>query len=135
MRHIYYVSVLIILFTMTCVTTYSAENPNALKKNLERVEINLINGVNSDNQGLKASSAYFLGEIKSSKAVIPLMKMLHEEKSEGTRIMAALSLLKIGDKRGIFAIKQGSKFDESEKVRKMCGLFYNNYTHEQLKSK
>ena len=65
-----------------------------------------MNGINSGNQGLRMSSAYFLGEFKCDEAVIPLMKILKSDDNEESRIMSALSLLKIGDSRGIFAIKQ-----------------------------
>ena len=44
-----------------------------------RAEQNLLIGLESDNQGVKESSAYMLGEIKSAKAVVPLMKMLRSD--------------------------------------------------------
>ena len=65
--------------------------------------------------------------LKSDEAVIPLMKILKNDENEEARIMAALSLLKIKDSRGIFAIKQAIQFDESERVRKMCSIFYQDY--------
>lgn len=105
----------------------------AKKSNVNRdlVITNLLNGINSGNQGLRMSSAYFLGEFKSDEAVIPLMKILKSDDNEESRIMSALSLLKIGDSRGIFAIKQAIQFDESERVRKMCSIFYQDYlTHK-----
>lgn len=90
----------------------------------------LIMGINSDNLGLKTSSAYMLGELKCSKAVIPLLKMLKNEEREDVRIVAALALQKIGDARGIFAIKQAIRFDSSERVRRLCTNFYHSYiTH------
>lgn len=101
----------------------------AKKNNFNRgvVVQNLLNGINSENQGLKLSSAYFLGQYKSSEAVIPLLSILKNDKSEESRIMAALSLIKIGDLRGIYAIKQAVKFDSSERVRKLCQVFYSDY--------
>lgn len=99
------------------------------KSNLNRdlIITNLMNGINSGNQGLRMSSAYLLGEFKSDEAVIPLMKILKSDENEESRIMSALSLLKIGDGRGIFAIKQAIQFDESERVKKMCLIFYQDY--------
>lgn len=98
-------------------------------KNMNRdlVIVNLMNGVNSGNQGLRMSSAYFLGELKADEAVIPLMKILKSDENEEARIMAGLSLLKIKDSRGLFAIKQAIEFDDSERVRKMCSIFYQDY--------
>ncbi len=42
---------------------------------LSIIEDNLIRGIKSDNAGLQTSCAYFLGEMKSSKAMIPLLKL------------------------------------------------------------
>ena len=86
---------------------------------------NLLIGLNSDNYGLRTSSAFMLGEIKAEEAVIPLMKMLRSEKHEDARIVAALALYKINNPRGVFAVKQAIRFDNSERVRKMCSNYYN----------
>jgi hypothetical protein len=111
-------------------TIFSAENPNKSKSTFSNRDIvveNLLNGINSENVGLISSSAYFLGELKSSEAVIPLLKILKSDANEELRIMAALSLIKIGDGRGVYAVKQQVKFDSSERVRKLCQGFYNDY--------
>jgi len=101
----------------------------------EDIEINYLVGVNTENLGLKVSAAYYLGERKSQKAVIPLMDMLHSESAPEARIMAALSLYKIGDERGIFAIKRAIEYDENEQVKKMCGILYQMYEVEKNKVK
>jgi HEAT repeat protein len=84
-------------------------------------------GVNSDNFGLRTGSAFMLGELKCEKGVIPLMRMLKSEEREDARIVAALALLKIGEPRGIFAIKQAIRFDDSQRVRRLCANFYHSY--------
>ena len=87
----------------------------------------LLQGLQSDNLGLQAGCTYMLGELCCGKSVIVLMDILHNNPSEEVRILAALSLYKIRDSRGIFAIKQEMKFDESERVRLMCEKFYRAY--------
>ena len=84
----------------------------------------LMIGVESENMGLKTSSASVLGQFKTSKAVIPLMKDLKENNDERVRLQAAVALWKIGDPRGIYAIKQAVKFDESERVKRICSILY-----------
>jgi len=91
------------------------------------IEDNYLVGLKSDNLGLRMSCAYFLGELKSPKAVIPLMKILNSEKHEGARIMAAWSLIKIGDPRGIHLVKQHSDFCKDCSVQSMCAFFYYHY--------
>ena len=102
------------LFLFFLTSVYPQDTIKVLKKiSDETVDQNYLEGVKADNLGLKISASYYLGERKSSKAVIPLM--------------AALSLFKIGDERGIYAIKQAVTFDDNEWVKKMCNIFYQMY--------
>lgn len=96
------------------------------EKKYKQIEDNLLEGLQKDNRGLQISCAYFLGEMKSERAVFPLLKMLKSGETEEERIMAALSLAKIGTEQGLFAIKQRIKFDDSERVQRVCQLFYCN---------
>lgn len=91
------------------------------------IEQNYLEGLKTDNCGLRTSCAYFLGEMKSTKAVIPLMELLNNCPKEEVRLIAALSLIKIGDKRGVYLVKRQSKFCDSERVRSMCERFYSAY--------
>ena len=117
-----------LLISIFLVSSINAGEPPAAKFDFQLAEQNLLVGLDSDNDGLKTSSAYSLGELNSSKAVIPLLKMLRNESKECNRIMAALALYKIGDARGINAIKQRIRFDDSERVRKMCSTLYVQFT-------
>ena len=91
---------------------------------IERGETNLMIALNSDNYGLKTSAAQILGDIKSDKAVIPLMRILHNSSDENMRVLAAYSLYKIQNRIGMYAVKQAIRFDDSKRVRKMCNNFY-----------
>ena len=112
--------VLLFSFTFT-----QAQTPTEVK--YSQIEDNLLVGLNSVNQGLKVSSAYFLGEIKSKKATNQLMATFHCSDSPEVRQVAALALYKINSERGMFAIKQAIRFDDDEQTRKLCKIFYNQY--------
>ena len=88
---------------------------------------NLLIGLRSDNEGLKESCAYLLGQFKIEKAVVPLMDVLHNDPEESTRLVAALALCMIGDARGTYAVKTAATFDNNETVRQRCAWFYNQY--------
>ena len=88
-------------------------------------------GLSSNNPGLQAVCTYMIGELCYQRSVITLMKMFHNSPSEKIRILVALSLYKIGDTHSIYAIKQAIKFDESERVRRMCEIFYKAYIQEK----
>ena len=122
------------LVLVITVTSFGIIGPHPVKKNVlnrDLIITNLMNGINSGNQGLRISSSYFLGELKSDEAVIPLMRILKNDENEEARIIAALSLVKIGDARGVFAIKQAIKFDSSERVKKLCSIFYQDYSSQK----
>ena len=126
MRHILNLTVAITLIAFSTTLAIDPERPKSTVT-LDQIEATLLNGLNSQNQGLIISSSQKLGDIQSSKAVIPLMHMLKSDNDEACKIAAALALYNIGDKRGIYAIKNAAKFDESEKVRSFCTIFYNEY--------
>ena len=88
---------------------------------------NLLIGLKSDNLGLKTGCAYMLGELKATEAVVPLMAILRSDNRECCRTVAALALCRIGEARGVFAVKRAVKFDESESVQQKCAWFYEQY--------
>ena len=127
---------LLLLLLFVFVSLAAAAEPVKEKRTINRdlAIQNLLIGLDSDNIGLTSSSAFYLGELSSSEAVIPLMKMLRNAEQEELRISAALALFKIGDARGIYAIKRAVIFDESERVNNMCEKFYNAYSYEKYSS-
>ena len=118
----------ILLLTLLLMGTSNAgTNPKSKIQIKDNTVETLIIGLNSDNIGLKSSSAYMIGELQLSKAIIPLLRVLHNEKNEEVRIAASLALYKIGSPLAIYAVKQAIRFDESERVRKLCASFYSEY--------
>lgn len=116
-----------LIIAATTAAAASDPSTNLTPEQYARAEQNLLIGIQSDNQGVKEGSAYMLGELKSSKAVVPLMKMLRSDDQESARIVAGLSLCRIGDARGIYAVKRATQFDSSERVAQRCAWFYNEY--------
>jgi hypothetical protein len=115
-------------------TTYSFAEVNtpAPKANTyEAIELNRLIGLASDNQGLRVSCAFNLGEMKSKNAVTPLIKLLREGSTCEERIIAALSLVKIGDPQGVYIVSRLAKFHECEKTRRMCEKFYNGFLYQR----
>lgn len=122
---------LLVCFSFTF-TILAQDSLNAQKvSTYENIEKNLLVGLASENEGLKFSCAYFLGEMKSSKAVIPLLRLFHNGESDEMKIIAALSLIKLNSERGVFAVKRGITFADSERVQRLCNIFYNQYQRDQ----
>ncbi len=120
------VSVLILIITLST-TAFSGDNPTKKYENSQNTVSSLIEGLKSDNTGLKTSCAYLLGELNVTEGIIPLMRLLRNDESDEVRICAALALYKIGTPISIFAVKQAIRFDESERVSKLAAKFYYDY--------
>jgi HEAT repeats len=123
---------ILLLIIIAITTTDISAKPKVKAKITDNTVASLMEGLNSENLGLKSSSAYMIGELQLSKAVIPLMKILHQEKNEEMRIAAALALYKIGSPIAIQAVKQSIRFDDSERVSKLCANFYSEYLKSKL---
>jgi len=97
------------------------------EKQYEQFELNLLAGIKSDNIGLQTSSAYFLGEMKSDKSLIYLLKLARYGDTEESRIIAGLSLYKIESDIGMYLLKSLRNSDNSEKVRRTFDRIYKTY--------
>lgn len=124
----YLVTLVMIVLAGVFAGNVYASGPNVSRLSLEKGEQMLIKSLESDNYGVRTSAAQILGDMKSTKAVIPLMKMLKSSKDECCRIIAAVSLSKIESSMGRYTVAQAAKFDSSPRVRKVC-LNFANYLH------
>jgi len=110
-------------------TTFAQAPPVPVSaEKLVVIENNYLVGLESDNHGLKVSSAFFLGEIGSDRAVIPLLKMFRDEEDPGAKFVAALSLLKIGDKRGIYRVKWEADHCDCESATCIYEYIYKDFS-------
>ena len=97
----------------------------------DQIEDNMLIGIKSDNTGLQTSCAYFLGEMKSDRAMIPLLRLVRNSGSEETRIIAALSLYKIESNIGMYRLKYLAKTDESELAKRVFDIIYKKYVSDK----
>ena len=125
----------LVIFSFFMFNSVFAVN-NSTKVDEEKYDLvvdNYLTGIQSDNFGLKTSSAYYLGELKSSEAVIPLLKILsNDDEDVRTRITAALALYKIGDGRGIYRLKTMARFEENSRLADLSEKFYYSYVLKEM---
>jgi hypothetical protein len=55
------------------------------------------------------------------------MALLKSDHRPSTRAVAALALCRIGDERGLFAVRRAVKFDGNMEVKGLCAWYYNEY--------
>jgi hypothetical protein len=120
---------LIILFVFTAISFSwtNQETLNPVDKNAKK-EANYLSALNSSNENLRINSAYMLGEMRSKKAVIPLMDIFRQDEDEGAKLVAALSLLKIGDARGIFLVRRSIELNENEGITIILQHLFRDYS-------
>ena len=102
-----------------------SDSADAVKYSI--AQTNPLAGAKSTNDEIRFTSVYNLGEIKSDDALFTLMKVLRGDPNESIRIVAALSLIKQGDARGVYFVKRSAKFNDMDKVGKFCKKFHNAY--------
>jgi HEAT repeat protein len=88
---------------------------------------NYLVALQGDNDGLRRSAIYMLGQLEAKDAVIPMMKVLRNCKDAKCRIAAAWALSKIGNAVGVYAVKQAVRFDDNLKVKTHAAWYYNLY--------
>ena len=129
MRRMFSAFLFIIVLSSTSIFASNPSEKDKLVVSQNTIQ-SLINGIESDNTGLKTSSAYMIGELKITSAVIPLMAVMRNDDCEEARIAAALSLYKIGTPLAMNAVRQAIRFDKSDRVKRMCLKFYNDYLNK-----
>lgn len=113
-------SMMFLLFALSTISfPQNVTNPYSQQDNYEAIEANYLAGFNSGNLGIQTDCAYFLGEMKSHKAVIPLMELFRNATNDGQKLVAAWSLLKIGDERGIALVKREVDFGDCNEIKCM----------------
>ncbi len=123
------------LFLMAASVFPQVGNPGEVDDAHKIVYKNPLKGLYCNNEDVRLDCAFVLGELKYKKAVIPLMRMLREDPSEAVRIVAAQSLIKIGDPQGVYLVSRTKEFNDFAKVRKYAEKFYNTYVYEQSVAK
>jgi len=88
---------------------------------------NLLDGIKSDNDGVKRSSIYFVGKYRIAEAEEVLIEQLKEEQNPSNKILIAFVLYELGSEQGLLAVKKLADNDDNQKVRRMSTHIYNEY--------
>jgi len=95
---------------------------------------NLLNGIESDNEGVKRSAIYFAGKYKIAEAEDALIAQLKKEQNPSTRILIALVLFEMGSDEGLMYVKKLSMEDADAKVRRMSTHIFYEYLQNSMAS-
>jgi HEAT repeat protein len=114
-----------------------AAQPNSIKNitDNEYALKNLLEGINSENNGVKRSSIYFAGKYKIAEAEETLIAQLKREQDPDNKILIALVLYKLQSKEGLMAVKNMAVKDDDQEVRRMSTHIYNEYKTNNFDNK
>jgi hypothetical protein len=111
MRSLFVKLLVVVFLILICNSVFSGQDLSSLsEKQYAVAEQNFMKGLESNSIGMRANSIFYLGEMKSQTAASYLIHIIHNDKCAACRIIAALSLFKIGDKTGIHEIKKIREF-------------------------
>jgi len=125
-----------VFLTLLVVQSLSAQTPEFPAEKKSAIVDNLTVGIESENTGLHTSAALvmydlineaYLESTDASKAMIPLLKMLKEGKTDEERIAAAVALYELGNPIGIYRLRGVAVFDENQRIATICKNLYVTY--------
>jgi hypothetical protein len=98
------------------------------EEKLHLLEQNLAVVLGNPTPGVQASAAQTVRDLKNmateysfSRLVIPLMRIVKNERAEiGPRILAALALHDLHSEMGDYAIKRVAKFSDIQRMKNLC---------------
>jgi HEAT repeat protein len=129
-------TIMTLLFALLVVHTLSAQVSEFPAEKKSAIVDNLTVGIESDNTGLHTSAALvmydlinesYLESSDASKAMVPLLKLLNEGKTDEERIAAAVALYQLGNPIGIYRLRGVAVFDDNERVATICKNLYFSY--------
>lgn len=132
MKKTYFFTVVILTMVVSlALNSYGKGKDNSSTQFDRKTVQNFIIGINSENNGLCESCIYYAGYYKVRGTVESLINVLNNSyKKPSLRILAAVSLYRIGDLKGIRAIRDIVQFDKTESVRIVCSKLYNEYLNQ-----
>ena len=122
MKTLFCVLSLVLLFTASDAKAQNSDKywtVNAIK--------NLSAGINSDNYGVKRSAIFLAGKYKLTQLLDELIKILDDERNQNIKIITAIALEKIGDEKGVEAIRKKIPTESDDKVKQLYQLISAEY--------
>ena len=93
--------------------------------------LNLVEGIKSNNLGLKRCSIYLAAKYQVVETVPAMVAEFKNEINPQNKVLIALALYQIGDESGIKAVYNASLSDENPKVRKTCFEVMNYFKNAE----
>ncbi len=128
-----YLLVAIVIATLNISVAQEIKNRNIVLP--EYAVKNFINGIRSENEGVKYSSIYLAGKYKVSGTVDALIERLKIDDDLNCRFICAVSLIMIGEERGIKAAIDSRVLEVNASAKEKWHLISSQYEDRRLYAK
>jgi HEAT repeat protein len=88
---------------------------------------NLVNGIQSENEGVRESSIYLAGQYRFIDTEDALIDQLKVEKDSDIKVLIGLALFRMNSDKGMNELQKLASNDENPRVRRMSLAIYNEY--------
>ena len=88
---------------------------------------NLVNGIQSENKGVRESSIYIAGQYRFIDTEDALIEQLKVEKDSDIKVLIGLALFRMNSEKGMNELQRLASNDQNPRVRRMSMAIYNEY--------
>ncbi len=122
-----YFALVAILFVLLVTDTFGQKQKvSDLAKNKFALE-NLIDGIHSENHGVRESTIYFAGQYRFIDTENALIEQLKVEKDSDIKVLIGLALFRMNSEKGMNELQKLASVDENPRVRRLSLAIYNEY--------
>jgi K+ transporter len=122
-----YIVLAAILFVLLVTDSFGQnEKVSELSKHKYALQ-NLVNGIHSENQGVRESSIYFAGKYRFIDTEDALIDQLKVEKEPDIKVLIGLALFRMNSNKGMNELQKLALNDDNPRVRRMSLAIYNEY--------
>ena len=122
------IAAVLVMAFFAAAASYGMNGDKDEKHPTEKQANSLVMGIKSSNEGVSQSSIYYAGQYRIVQSVEVLINILNDPQRDNyTRTLAALSLGRIGDPKGIKAIKEIAEGDKDAKLKTVSNIIYKEY--------
>lgn len=125
----------LLLFIFLSSFTYSQTDANQRIELSDIVIVNILNGIQSENYGVKMSCIYFAGKYRIIDVSEDLVMEMKKSDNDELCQMLVWSLYQIGDEKCCQELKSIIENHPSEKIRDFCKYLHNIKEYESAIAK
>ena len=127
-------SAFVVMLLISLILSETALGGSDTKKGSQKISANsiqtLINGLNSDNNGVIIGCAIMAGDYKIIETVKHLARILHSDLSYDVKIAAVYALYQIQNKEALIALKKACAKNKCPFLKQSAEVFLTHYLIE-----